>query len=177
MKHFDRNILDVANELADAYVEVFTAPPWRHEGPEATRAEFLQRLETDAHRPDFRAVLALSGTGVVDGFATGWTTHPPFRTDRSYPKVTNRLGPDRVNDLLVGALEIDELGVRPQARGTGLGRQLLSTITSTAPDGRAWLVTWNQAHDTLAFYRRVGWREPAPVPGDDTDIVVFLSPG
>jgi hypothetical protein len=40
---------------------------------------------------------------------------------------------------------------------------------------RAWLLTWNQAHDTIAFYRRVGWQEP-PVHGPETDIVVFLAP-
>ncbi|MFG2127120.1 GNAT family N-acetyltransferase [Streptomyces sp. NPDC048751] len=68
------------------------------------------------------------------------------------------------------------MGVRAPARGTGLGRRLLSALIDTTPGGRAWLLTWNQAHDTLAFYRRVGWREPEPLPGRQTDIVVFLSP-
>lgn len=35
---------------------------------------------------------------------------------------------------------------------------------------------WNRAQDTLAFYCRTGWREPEPLPGDETDIVVFLMP-
>jgi hypothetical protein len=49
-------------------------------------------------------------------------------------------------------------------------------VTATVPDGRAWLLTWDQAHDTVAFYRRTGWTEPAPLPGRETDVVVFLAP-
>ncbi|WP_217196689.1 GNAT family N-acetyltransferase [Streptomyces buecherae] len=174
---FGPDVLGVADELTDAYVDVFTAPPWEDRDARATRAEFRERLATDAHRPGFRAVLATSDDGRVQGFVTGWTTQAPFRTDRAYGKVTTRLGAERVNELLVGAFEVDELGVRPDVRGTGLGRRLLSALVDTAPGGRAWLLTWSQAHETLAFYRRIGWREPAPLPGNETDVVVFLSPG
>ena len=176
MRYYGSDILAVADELAGAYAEIFTAPPWEHRDAEATRAAFRERLETDACRPGFRACLAMSDDGTVEGFVTGWTTQDPFRTDRAYGKVTRRLGADRVNELLVGGFEIDELGVRSHARGTGLGRRLLSALTATVPSGRAWLLAWNQAHETLAFYRRVGWQEPEPTPGNETDIVVFLSP-
>jgi GNAT superfamily N-acetyltransferase len=177
MQYFDRDILAVADEFTEAYVEIFTAPPWEHQNAKAIRAEFRERLEADAHRPGFRAVLATSDDGAVNGFVTGWITQAPFRTDRAYGKVTTRLGAERVNELLVGAVEVDELGVRSPARGTGLGRRLLSALVDTAPGGRAWLLTWSGAHDTLAFYRRIGWQEPNPLPGNETDIVVFLSPG
>lgn len=178
MQHFGSDILTVADRLTDAYVEVFTAPPWDHRDPSATREAFRQRLESDAHRPGFRAVLSLAGSGEVDGFVTGWITQAPFPADRSYGQVTRRLGAERVDELLVGALEIDELGVRAGARGTGLGRELLSALAAPAPGGRAWLLTWDQAHETLAFYRRIGWYEPDPLPGQgqDTGIVVFLFP-
>ncbi|MEU5319951.1 GNAT family N-acetyltransferase [Streptomyces sp. NPDC021056] len=176
MRHFGQDILTVADELTEAYAEIFTAPPWEHRNAEETRSAFRERLETDAHRPGFRAVLALSDSGGVDGFVTGWTTPSPFRSDRAYGKVTRRLGADRVDELLVGALEVDELGVRSRARGTGLGRRLLSALTAGVPEGRAWLLTWDQAHDTLAFYRRTGWTEPEPLPGRETDVVVFLAP-
>ncbi|MGB8940060.1 MAG: GNAT family N-acetyltransferase [Streptomyces sp.] len=175
MQLLGSDILTLADRLTDAYVEVFTAPPWEHRDPAAAREAFRERLETDAHRPGFRAALSLSASGEVDGFVTGWITQAPFPADRAYGKVTRRLGPDRVEGLLVGAFEIDELGVRARARGTGLGRQLLSALTAAAPDGRAWLLTWDEAHETLAFYRRMGWHEPEPLPGHDTDIVVFLS--
>ncbi|MGA5898913.1 hypothetical protein [Streptomyces venetus] len=49
-------------------------------------------------------------------------------------------------------------------------------LRSQAPGGRAWLLTWDQAHDTPAFYRRAGWWEPAPLPGEATDVVVFADP-
>ncbi|MEU6483535.1 GNAT family N-acetyltransferase [Streptomyces sp. NPDC046887] len=176
MRHFERDILTVADQLAEVYAEVFTAPPWQHRDRAETRAAFRARLETDAYRPGFRAVLALSDGGGVDGFATGWTTLAPFRTDRAYPRVTRRLGAERVAELLVGAFEVDELGVREHARGTGLGRRLLGALTEAVPDGRAWLLAWGGAPDTLAFYRRMGWQEPAPLPGDPTDVVVFLAP-
>ncbi|GAA3091583.1 GNAT family N-acetyltransferase [Streptomyces rectiviolaceus] len=177
MQSFGSDILAIADRLTDAYVEVFTAPPWDHRDPAATRQAFRERLEADAHRPGFRAVLSLAADGEVDGFVTGWITQAPFRADRAYGKVTQRLGADRVDELLVGAFEIDELGVHARVRGTGLGRQLLSALTVTAPGGRAWLLTWDQAHETLAFYRRMGWHEPEPLPGcRATDIVVFLSP-
>jgi GNAT superfamily N-acetyltransferase len=177
MRHFTQDVLELADPLADAYTEVFTAPPWEARDPVETRAAFRERLERDARRPGFRAVLELSADGGVDGFATGWITGSPFRTDRAYGKVTERLGADRVSGLLEGALEVDELGVRSRARGTGLGRRLLAALTGTAADGRAWLLTWNRAHDTVAFYRRLGWHEPAPLPGRETDVIVFLAPG
>lgn len=176
MRYFGLDILDFADELTGAYVEIFTAPPWEHRDAEATRAAFRNRLETDARRPGFRAVLAMSDNGEVEGFVTGWITQAPFRTDRAYGQVASRIGADRVDELLIGAFEIDELGVRSHARGTGLGRRLLAALTATGPRGRAWLLAWNQAHDTLAFYRRIGWQEPEPMPGIETDIVVFLSP-
>ncbi|GAA2765433.1 hypothetical protein GCM10010103_44740 [Streptomyces paradoxus] len=176
LQWYGPDVLAVADELTEAYAEVFTAPPWEPRDFEETRVEFRERLETDVRRPGFRAVLALSEGGGVDGFATGWTTQAPFRTDRAYGKVTRRLGAERVNELLVGRFEIDELGVRSRARGTGLGRRLLSALSSGAPGGRAWLMTWNGAPDALAFYRRAGWREPEPLPGEETDMVVFVAP-
>ncbi|MFI9167910.1 GNAT family N-acetyltransferase [Streptomyces lincolnensis] len=176
MRHFGPDVLTVADELTDAYVEIFTAPPWEARDAEETGKEFRERLETDVRRPGFRALVARSADGGVEGFVTGWITQAPFRTDRAYPKVVAALGADRVDRLLVGTFEIDELGVRERARGTGLGSRLLSGVTSAAPGGRAWLLTWDQAHDTLSFYRHCGWREPEFLPGADTDVVVFLSP-
>jgi hypothetical protein len=103
--------LTIADHLRQAYAEVFSQPTWNEDH---TRIEeFRHQLDTDAHRPGFRAVVA-TGTGpTIDGFATGWITRTPFPTGRSYDKVTDQLGPQRVNELLVGALEVNELAVRP----------------------------------------------------------------
>ncbi|MFG2127119.1 hypothetical protein ACGFNV_04900 [Streptomyces sp. NPDC048751] len=55
MRHFGSDILTVADELTAAYVEIFTAPPWKHRGASEVAAAFRERLERDAHRPGFRA--------------------------------------------------------------------------------------------------------------------------
>jgi ribosomal protein S18 acetylase RimI-like enzyme len=173
-RHPGITALAVADQLCQAYAEVFSQPPWNEDH---TRVEeFRHRLDTDVHRPGFRAVVA-TGTGpAIDGFATGWITRAPFPTGRSYDKVTGRLGPQRVNELLMGALEVDELAVCPHARRRGLGRDLLLALTSDAPEGRAWLLTHGDVTGTIAFYRSVGWRPIEPLPGTDNDIAVFLSP-
>jgi ribosomal protein S18 acetylase RimI-like enzyme len=167
------DVLGIVDQLTEAYVEIFTAPPWGHRDPERTRIAFRKRLEGDAHRDGFRAWIERSDDGAIAGFLTGWTTPAPFRTDRSYGSVLDRLGADQVEDFLIGAFEVDELGVASSARGTGLGRRLLEVATQERP--RTWLLAWNQNHDTLAFYRHLGWREPE-VRGREHDIVVFLAP-
>ncbi len=173
MQSYQADLLEIADELTDAYVEVFTAPPFEHRDPAETRAAFRQRLEGDVRRAGFQAWVERSADGRIAGFVTGWTTPAPFRTDRSYGSVLQRLGAEQVDDLLVGAFEIDELAVLASSRGTGLGRRLLEVATAEHP--RAWLLAWNQNHNTLAFYRRLGWTEP-PVQGPETDIIVFVAP-
>ncbi|WP_461010325.1 GNAT family N-acetyltransferase [Streptomyces capparidis] len=167
-------LLLLAEEVERVYAEVFSAPPWSKSGEGL--AQFGRRLPEDARRPGFRAAVA-GAPGRIDGFATGWTTQRPFRSDRAYGRVSAQLGARRVEELLVGALEVDELAVLPRARGTGLGRALLAALTGGAPGGRAWLLTARGAADTVAFYHRVGWHEVPPLPGRENDVVVFLAPG
>ncbi|UQX01323.1 GNAT family N-acetyltransferase [Streptomyces sp. RerS4] len=174
MISYGRTVLDLADELVDAYAEVFSAPPW-NEGEETIR-HFSTRLQSDVRRPGFRTAFAQSPAG-IDGFATGWITRDPFPEHRAYPQVAAQLGPQRVRELLVGALEIDELAVRAHARGHGTGRALLTEITADAPDGRAWLLTSRLATDTVATYRRLGWHEVPALPGTLTGVIVFLAPG
>ncbi|MFD7627854.1 GNAT family N-acetyltransferase [Streptomyces sp. NPDC059851] len=167
-------VLDLTDELVDAYAEVFSAPPW-NEGAETIR-QFAARLHSDSRRPGFRTAIAQSAAG-VDGFATAWLTPAALPSDRGYAQVAKQLGPDRVRDLLAGALEIDELAVRPYARGRGTGRALLAEVIADAPDRRAWLLTSRLATDTVATYRRLGWHEVTPLPGTRTTaVIVFLSP-
>lgn len=165
---------ELADEITAAYHEVFAGPPWDRD-PQVTFDAFRDRLLDDVHRPGFTALIARSAAG-IDGFATGWITGTPFRTDRAYPLVAEQLGPDRLAECVLGAFEVDELGVHQRARGTGLGRRLLTELVATAPNGRAWLLTAANATDTIAFYNRVGWHQVKPRPGTDNAIVVFLSP-
>jgi hypothetical protein len=60
MRTFGADVLTIADALTDAYVEIFTAPPWSDRDPEETRARFHERLETDAHRAGFRAVASFA---------------------------------------------------------------------------------------------------------------------
>jgi ribosomal protein S18 acetylase RimI-like enzyme len=170
---YGRDILELADELTTAYVEVFTAPPFERRDPEETRFAFRKRLDGDAERDGFQAWIERSEDGRIAGFLTGWTTPAPFRTDRSYGSVLDRLGAEQVEDLLVGAFEVDELGVLQHARGTGLARRLLEAATQERK--RAWLLAWNQNHAAIAFYRHLGWREPE-VRGPEHDILVFITP-
>jgi ribosomal protein S18 acetylase RimI-like enzyme len=169
---YGRDLLETADEFTAAYVEVFTAPPFEHRDPQQTRIAFRKRLESDVERPGFQAWVERSDDGRIAGFLTGWTTPAPFRTDRSYGSVLDRLGAEQVDELLVGAFEVDELGVLPHARGTGLARRLLEAATRDR--ARAWLLAWNQNHAAIAFYRHLGWKEPE-VRGPEHDILVFVA--
>ncbi|MFJ1568444.1 GNAT family N-acetyltransferase [Streptomyces erythrochromogenes] len=170
---YGQAVLDLADELVDTYADVFSAPPWNED--EETIRQFGVRLRTDTRRAGFRTALAQSEAG-IDGFATAWVTPPAFPANRAYGQVAAQLGRGGVKDLLTGALEIDELAVRPYARGRGTGRALLAEITADAPDQRAWLLTSRLATVTVATYRRLGWHEVAARPGTETGVIVFLSP-
>lgn len=68
-------VLDLSDELADAYGEVFSAPPWNED--EETIRQFSLRLQADSRRAGFRTAFAQSPAG-IDGFATGWLTPKTF---------------------------------------------------------------------------------------------------
>jgi hypothetical protein len=67
---YGRDILEIADELTTAYVEVFTAPPFERRDPEQTRIAFRKRLESDAERDGFRAWVERSP-------GTAWTAGSP----------------------------------------------------------------------------------------------------
>ncbi|WP_240649290.1 alanine--tRNA ligase [Streptomyces sp. Z26] len=155
-------VLRHAAGLRAVHVGAFGAPPW-NEGAEQTAA-FAARLPADVRRPGFTAALAFDA-GEVVGFATAFTTGTPFPTGRCYPQAAASLGPRRTADWLCGAREIDELAVLPDHQGNGIATELLATVTTDAPKGRAWLLTSVRSAPALAFYRRQGWTQathPAP---------------
>ncbi|GAA3453731.1 GNAT family N-acetyltransferase [Dactylosporangium matsuzakiense] len=159
--------------FAVLYRAVFTAPPWNED--EDRVDEFRARLADDTRRPGFRALVArLDGDWA--GFTTAWPTQPPFPTGRAYGAVRDQLGPVRTDELLLGALEIDEVAVVPAAQGRGVGGRLLAATLATAPDRRAWLLTWTTSPQAVGFYRRQGWHPAEPNPSAAEELVVFLSP-
>ncbi|MER7895140.1 hypothetical protein ABTX62_03115 [Streptomyces sp. NPDC096046] len=61
---------------------------------------------------------------------------------------------------------------RPSAWSAAYGK-----VTRRLGADRAWLMTWSGAPDAVACCRHEGWWEPEPVPGEETDIVVFMALG
>ncbi|TWV56255.1 GNAT family N-acetyltransferase, partial [Streptomyces misionensis] len=131
-------LLQHSPALRSVYSEAFCAPPWNEDEERADA--FVVQLSPDVRRPGFTAALAFDGADLV-GFATSWATPTPFPSDRCHPQAAASLGPGRTEEWLCGAREVDELAVRPTARGTGLAAGLLRAVTEGAPAGRAWLLT------------------------------------
>ncbi|GGT78571.1 MULTISPECIES: GNAT family N-acetyltransferase [Streptomyces] len=171
--HRDAGILTHTESLRSVYVDAFCAPPWHEDEAQAT--EFVSRLPANVRRAGFTAATAVRD-GEIVGFATAWTTPSPLPADRCYPQAAAGLGNDRTADWLCGAREIDELAVRPTARGTGLATRLLEAVTADAPEGRAWLLTSVRNGRAMAFYRRHGWTQATHPSPDGKGIVVFLGP-
>ncbi|QSB05556.1 GNAT family N-acetyltransferase [Natronoglycomyces albus] len=173
------DIMNRLDQIAAAYADIFAEPPFNRD-PLTASAHYRHRLLNDAQRPGFRAAIAQTD-GKIAAFATGWQTLAPFRTDRAYPQVSEQLGAQRVETSLVGAFEVDQLGVLAHSRGQGLGRAMLDELIADVPRQRAWLLTWSTAKATIDFYRHVGWRQLRPLT-DTTgaevknDVVVFVSP-
>ncbi|MFC8671431.1 GNAT family N-acetyltransferase [Streptomyces griseorubiginosus] len=169
----DGDLLAHTTALRSVYADAFCAPPWNEDEEKAV--EFGERLPVNVRRPGFIAVLAFAGSDLL-GFATAWTTPAPFPTDRCYPQAAAGLGPERTAAWLCGAREIDELAVRPGARGTGLAGELLAAVTEDAPDGRSWLLTSVRSTRAMSFYRGRGWAQATHPSPDGEGIVVFLGP-
>jgi ribosomal protein S18 acetylase RimI-like enzyme len=144
-------------ELAEAYREAFSGPPW--DESEDQVLTFTAALPDWAARDGFAAAWVRDERSVT-GFAFRVRTPEPLPPGGFYGMLRERFGAEV--DSLAGAVEVVELAVRPSARGLGLGRSLLEAVV----DGRrAWLVTRTAAEGTIAFYRRLGWRELAEADG------------
>lgn len=166
-------LLAHTDTLRSVYVDAFCAPPWNED--ESKADQFSAALPENSRRPGFTAATAVQDDTLV-GFTTAWTTLAPFPTDRCYPQAAAGLGAAHTAQWLCGALEIDELAVRPTAHGTGTAARLLDAVTADAPDGRAWLLTSVQAPRAMAFYRRLGWTQATHPSTEGKGIVVFLGP-
>lgn len=135
----------------------------------------MMQPKTDVERPDFVAILAHLGERPV-GFTTIWRTRAPFPTCRRYGDVLTRLGDRRVAAWLVGALEVDELAVAPQAQGQGIGARLLATAADLDKGKGVWLLISTRSPAAVGFYRGCGWRQVTGAHEGDESIAVFLSP-
>jgi ribosomal protein S18 acetylase RimI-like enzyme len=157
-------------EFVEVYRECFTVPPWSESEADVDR--FAARLVADL---GVTRVLVSTEGGRVAGFALLRPTVLPLPEERAYPRIQQALG-DRVGSVLAGGVEVDELAVRPAARGRGVGRALLAAADTLAV-GHAWLITAAEAEGARAFYRACGWREVGRSSTCVRDVVVLLGPG
>lgn len=161
------------DEVVDVYRAAFVPPPW-NETPDQVAA-FRERMPGEAQRPTFRMAVARSSDGAVLGFATTWTTPAPFPIGRQYTRIAEAIDAETIRDRVVGCTEVDELAVRPDTSGAGIGRRLLDTV-APVPGPPAWLVTRRSAEAAIALYRSAGWTEITATTSAGAEVIVFATP-
>lgn len=136
-------------------------------------AVFGDRPSFDAWRTDvwdrhksrdgFRLARAYVGDDLV-GFAYGYTGQPgQWWTDT----IRGVLARDVADEWLGGHFELVSIGVLEQARGSGVGRELLRCITANLPHERWLLMTTSDSADPARrLYSSEGWHVLGPGIGD-----------
>ena len=121
-----------------------------------------------AARDGFRLARAHDAARLV-GFGYGFTGQPgQWWTDRA----AEVLGPDLAAEWLGGHFELVSIGVLPAARGRGVGRRLLDTLTAGLPHERWLLMTTADADDPARrLYAATGWSVVGP--GLEADQVIM----
>jgi ribosomal protein S18 acetylase RimI-like enzyme len=130
--------------------------------------------DTHRRRPGFRLACADAGDDIV-GFAYGYTGRPgQWWTDNA----TRVLGPETASAWLGGHFEVVSVGVRPEARGRGIGRGLMQALTSELPHTKLLLMTTSDPSDPARrLYASDGWQVIGPGIGNDTVIMGKLPGG
>lgn len=131
-------------------------------------AERVDIVRRHTERPAFRAVAA-EVDGRLVGFGYGYEEPVGGWWDSAVRPALAAAGTDAFLD---GAWCLVELHVLPEHHGTGLGRRLLTTVLAGLPNPRVVASTEVGANPARGFYRRLGFRELAPVrfgdgPHDD----------
>ncbi|GAB3039124.1 hypothetical protein GCM10011376_40460 [Nocardioides flavus (ex Wang et al. 2016)] len=118
-----------------------------------------QVWDRHAARTGFRLALARADDGLV-GFAYGYTgDHGQWWTDRA----AGVLHPAVADDWLGGHFELVSIGVDEPARRSGVGRQLMATLTDGLDHARWVLMTSSDPDDPARrLYRTAGWAVIGP---------------
>ncbi|NDU77542.1 GNAT family N-acetyltransferase [Actinomadura sp. DSM 109109] len=145
--HDRSDALDVLDELADLYEQVYAEPPY-DAGSKFSRARFLDRTRGQVLASGFRLLTARRGPVLV-GFAFGFSMMPGAWWANASPPPREVLDADKfaVVELVVG---------RPE-RGLGLGRRLLEGLAER-PERFATLAAVVEA-DAYGMYLRWGWEK------------------
>src|ERR1700760_3642388 len=93
----------------------------------------------------FACQAALTADNVLVGFGYGYTTKP----GQWWHDLVRRGGAPQHTDLLIEAFELSEIHVLPDYQGTGIGRELLTTLAAGIQH-RAMLLS-TPDRDTRAF--------------------------
>lgn len=106
-------------------------------------------------RDGFRVARA-HAEGRLVGFGYGYTgERGQWWTDRA----ASVLAPETAEEWLGGHFELVSVGVLPDVRGGGIGRQLMERLTAGLPHEH-WLLmtTADEADPARRLYARLGWR-------------------
>lgn len=142
----------VDDELWPLYRDVF--------GDFEDREQWRDQVwDRHAARTGFRLALARAA-GALVGFAYGYTgERGQWWTDRA----VEVLHPAVAADWLGGHFELVSIGVEEAARGTGVGRQLLTALTDGLDHPRWVLMTSSDPDDPARrLYRATGWAVIGP---------------
>lgn len=140
-----------SHELWPVYDEVF------HD--KADESEWLETWSKHSNRTGFRLARARIDDRLV-GFAYGYTGESgQWWTDMA----KSVLDADVADEWLGGHFELVSIGVVPDARGLGIGRQLLDAVTSGLPQDRWLLMTTADGSDPARrLYAAAGWTVIGP---------------
>lgn len=146
-------VRSVQEQIVRIYVDAFAEPPYNGVAHEA--AQFRETLNRHLHREGFRCVVGRENTtGVITGFAYGYTSHPG---QWWHDLVAHTLGASLTKQWLADAFEFVEFAVHPRYQGRGIGGQIHDTILSGLPHRTAILSTYQANSTGLQLYRQRGW--------------------
>lgn len=146
--HDRSDALDILDELADLYEQVYAEPPY-NAGPKFTRARFLDRTRDQVLSSGFRLLTARRSDALV-GFAFGFSMTPGAWWANASPPCHEVLDAEKY--------AVVELVVSKPERGRGIGRRLLAGLLAGRPEGFATVAAVVGA-DAYGMYLRWGWKK------------------
>ncbi|HLY25974.1 MAG TPA: hypothetical protein VKQ72_06520 [Aggregatilineales bacterium] len=137
-----------ASQTVQAYLEVFTAPPWNEA---LSLNDALSQLETDAQREGFGGILARTGQE-IGGFSWWFDISGPELNDRWRLRFAPK---EKVPHLEGRGVFLMEFGILPTLRHHGLGKKILDATLEQIEPNHDWIAlnTSNIAHAGLALLK------------------------
>lgn len=147
-KSTGRTALEIIDELAAVYKEVYTEPPY-DSGPLFDLDAFRSRTEHQAGRAGFTIVTTRSAERRLIGFSFGY----PFAAGRWWAGETTQ-PPDQIKSVPKFAV-IELVLLRPW-RGRGIGHQQINELLADRPEPYATLCSLPEA-PVRRLYEQWGW--------------------